>query len=74
MTPQSFLNLLAGEALSADMMRCSFCEKSKAEVARMFAGAKAYICNECVELCREMLSDEGFPVDGSKSTEISNNR
>lgn len=36
-------------------MRCSFCGKSQHEVERMIAGTHEAICNECVELCSEIL-------------------
>jgi len=35
---------------------CSFCEKTQAEVQTLIAGPEVYICNECVELCHEILS------------------
>ncbi|MDM7202620.1 MAG: ATP-dependent Clp protease ATP-binding subunit ClpX [Thermodesulfobacteriaceae bacterium] len=38
--------------------RCSFCGKSQSEVSKLIAGASAYICNECVELCNEILEEE----------------
>src|SRR4030042_1253337 len=38
---------------------CSFCGKSQEQVRRLIAGAGAvYICDECVQLCREILEDE----------------
>ena len=37
--------------------RCSFCGKGRSEVTRIVAGEKAYICNECVDLCREKLNE-----------------
>jgi len=37
---------------------CSFCNKSQEEVKKMIAGPDAYICNECVELCNEILTEE----------------
>ncbi|MCS7150128.1 MAG: ATP-dependent Clp protease ATP-binding subunit ClpX [Caldimicrobium sp.] len=38
--------------------RCSFCGKSQSEVLKLIAGSSAYICNECVELCNEILEEE----------------
>jgi hypothetical protein len=35
---------------------CSFCLKSRDEVARLVAGPGVYICDECVELCRQIIS------------------
>ncbi len=40
--------------------RCSFCGKSQADVERLIAGPNAYICNECVELCSDVLSEGNF--------------
>ena len=42
-------------------IRCSFCGKYSGEVERMIAGPGVYICNECVELCNEVLDDEPAP-------------
>ncbi len=41
-----------------DELKCSFCGKSQSEVIKLIAGASAYICNECVELCNEILEEE----------------
>ena len=38
-------------------VRCSFCGKSKHEVRRMVAGPGVFICDECVELCLEIVND-----------------
>ena len=40
-------------------IRCSFCGKHEDQVERIIAGPRAYICNECVQLCMSLL-DEGF--------------
>ncbi|MFC0178813.1 ATP-dependent protease ATP-binding subunit ClpX [Thorsellia kenyensis] len=37
---------------------CSFCGKSKNEVKKLIAGPSVYICNECVELCTDILGQE----------------
>jgi ATP-dependent Clp protease ATP-binding subunit ClpX len=41
--------------------RCSFCGKSQDEVERLIAGRNAYICNECVELCLNVMGDDFSP-------------
>ncbi len=38
--------------------RCSFCGRAQSEVKKLIAGSSAYICNECVELCMEILEEE----------------
>jgi len=40
------------------LLRCSFCNKSQAEVKKLIAGPNAYICDECVEICMEILAEE----------------
>jgi hypothetical protein len=37
---------------------CSFCGKTEAEVERLITGPGVYICNECVEVCAELLAQE----------------
>ncbi len=46
-------------------VKCSFCGKSQDEVHRVIAGPGVYICNECIDLCREILEDdvEAAPAD-----------
>ncbi|MFO3666866.1 ATP-dependent Clp protease ATP-binding subunit ClpX [Anaerococcus kampingiae] len=39
-------------------VRCSFCGKDSSQVKRIIAGANGYICNECVELCSEIIEGE----------------
>lgn len=43
---------------SADVLKCSFCDKSQKQVKRLIAATGVYICNECVELCNEILVEE----------------
>lgn len=45
-----------------NMLKCSFCGKGQAEVKKLIAGPAVYICNECVELCNEIMADELFPT------------
>lgn len=39
-------------------LHCSFCGKRQEDVKKVIAGKGVYICNECVELCAEILCDE----------------
>jgi ATP-dependent protease Clp ATPase subunit len=41
-----------------DALLCSFCAKSKRQVEKLIAGPNVYICDECVELCNEILDEE----------------
>lgn len=43
-------------------LTCSFCNKHRDEVTALIAGDKAYICNECIHLCLEALSEEKAPT------------
>ncbi len=37
---------------------CSFCDKSQHEVVRLVAGPGVYICDECVDLCNQIIADQ----------------
>lgn len=41
-----------------EMLHCSFCGKSQAEVKKLVAGRGVYICDECIEVCINIVSDE----------------
>ena len=41
-----------------DTLRCSFCGKSQNEVKKLIAGPTVYICNECINICIEIISDD----------------
>jgi len=45
-----------------NILKCSFCGKGQDEVKKLIAGPAVYICNECVELCNEIMADELFPA------------
>ncbi len=51
-------------------LRCSFCGKSQAEVKRLIAGPSVYICNECVDLCNEILDDDYGMAPPSETAEL----
>lgn len=38
-------------------LHCSFCGKEQKEVDKLIAGTSGYICNECIELCHDMLAN-----------------
>lgn len=42
----------------SQMLRCSFCGKAQDEVGRLVAGPGVYICDECIELCFEIIDEE----------------
>ncbi|SES95828.1 ATP-dependent Clp protease ATP-binding subunit ClpX [Thorsellia anophelis DSM 18579] len=47
-----------GKDNGAKMLFCSFCGKSKNEVRKLIAGPSVYICNECVDLCMDILGQD----------------
>jgi ATP-dependent Clp protease ATP-binding subunit ClpX len=44
---------------------CSFCGKSQHEVKKLIAGPTVYICNECVELCMDIVQEDGYGFSAS---------
>lgn len=46
------------EASRDNRLKCSFCGKSQDQVKKLIAGPGVYICDECVDLCNEILDDE----------------
>ena len=43
-----------------DRLKCSFCGKTQDQVKKLIAGPDVFICDECVELCNEILDEEFF--------------
>ena len=39
-------------------MKCSFCGKAQEQVRKLVAGPGVYICDECIELCNEIIEEE----------------
>ncbi len=50
-------------------IRCSFCGKPQELVKKLIAGQNAYICEECVEVCNSILSDEGWFIKSKSKTD-----
>lgn len=44
-----------------NQVHCNFCGKSQSQVKRMVAGPGVYICDECIELCEEIIASEKVP-------------
>ena len=53
-------------AESVDLLKCSFCGKSQRQVRKLIAGPGVYICDECIELCNDIIAEEldGSPAGG----------
>lgn len=43
---------------SVELLECSFCAKSQKQVRKLIAGPSVYICDECIDLCNEIISEE----------------
>lgn len=48
-------------------LTCSFCNKAQSEIAKLVAGPGVYICNECVDLCNQIIARELDPKGTSDS-------
>jgi ATP-dependent Clp protease ATP-binding subunit ClpX len=51
-------------------LRCSFCGKSQDEVKKLIAGPTVYICDECVELCNDIIAEEYEREESARATQI----
>ena len=51
---------------SNDRLKCSFCGKTQDQVKKLIAGPEVFICDECVELCNEILDEEFFEAKEKK--------
>ena len=43
---------------TSDLLKCSFCGKSQKQVRKLIAGPGVYICDECIDLCNEIIEEE----------------
>jgi ATP-dependent protease Clp ATPase subunit len=43
---------------AGDMLKCSFCGKAQNQVVKLIAGPGVYICDECIDLCNDIIVDE----------------
>src|SRR5947209_620445 len=53
---------------TSGLLRCSFCGKSQNEVKKLIAGPGVYICDECIELCNDIIAEEREREESSKAT------
>jgi len=52
------VNLTQHNGKRSDFLKCSFCGKSQKQVRKLIAGPGIYICDECVDLCNEIIEEE----------------
>ncbi len=43
---------------ASDLLKCSFCGKAQNQVVKLIAGPGVYICDECVDLCNDIITEE----------------
>ena len=56
-----------------NVLRCSFCGKSQNEVKKLVAGRGVYICDECIEVCINIVSEELHSEQKSETGSFSEN-
>ncbi len=53
-----------------ELLKCSFCGKSQKQVKKLIAGPGVYICDECIELCNEIIEEEFSATEEITFTEL----
>jgi ATP-dependent Clp protease ATP-binding subunit ClpX len=53
---------------TSGLLRCSFCGKSQNEVKKLIAGPGVYVCDECIELCNDIIAEEREREESTKAT------
>ena len=62
---------MSPKADNADVLKCSFCGKSQRQVRKLIAGPGVYICDECIELCNEIIEEEfSIPSESTGGVEL----
>jgi len=56
--------------VSNDDLLCSFCGKSQDEVKKLIAGPSVYICDECIQLCNEIIAEEYSQEDEQEARQL----
>ncbi|MEQ1661578.1 MAG: ATP-dependent Clp protease ATP-binding subunit ClpX [Thiobacillus sp.] len=59
---------MADKSSGDKLLYCSFCGKSQHEVRKLIAGPSVFICDECVELCNDIIREEIQQADSQKGT------
>ena len=62
------MNTRIGE--SGDLLKCSFCGKTQKQVKKLIAGPGVYICDECIDLCNEIIVEELSEASAAGFTEL----
>ena len=59
---------------SNSLLYCSFCGKSQHEVKKLIAGPSVYICNECVDLCDDIIKEEIAEISSASESDTSDKK
>ncbi|HIE91381.1 MAG TPA: ATP-dependent Clp protease ATP-binding subunit ClpX [Acidobacteria bacterium] len=60
---------MAKKSGEPEILRCSFCNKDQNDVRKLIAGPTVFICDECVEVCNDIIADDNrFENRGARST------
>jgi len=59
-----------GKSDDGKLLYCSFCGKSQHEVRKLIAGPSVFICDECVELCNDIIREEMQEKTSSGSSKL----
>src|SRR5438093_9154443 len=62
------LRKIAAESAVSEGLQCSFCGRAPAEGSALVAGPEAFICDECIATCSDMLTGETAAAEGSSSS------
>jgi len=62
------------DANNSSLLYCSFCGKSQHEVKKLIAGPSVYICNECVDLCDDIIKEEIAELTNNAETSTNSNK
>jgi ATP-dependent Clp protease ATP-binding subunit ClpX len=60
----------SGDGTTPPIMHCSFCGKSQHEVIKLIAGPSVYICNECIDLCGDIVKSELTESSSQETDEL----
>ena len=58
---------MADKSPGDKLLYCSFCGKSQHEVRKLIAGPSVFICDECIELCNDIIREEGTAADPARA-------
>ena len=56
------------EKVGEKLLYCSFCGKSQHEVRKLIAGPSVFICDECIDLCNDIIREEAQADPGTKTS------